>query len=119
MKILLDENFPLGLVRKLRNEGSEVEHIVVLGLSGVPDATIVARLNAEETLLLTHDEDFLGIPLTRSAVTLSRVTQTLPVSERSEIWIRAIREYFSHDWSERLFEVYDNGQLVPWKLVGP
>jgi predicted nuclease of predicted toxin-antitoxin system len=117
MKILLDENFPLGLVRKLQDEGREVEHIILLGLRGVPDAAIVARIEAEETLLLTHDEDFLDVPLTRSAVILSRVTQTLPLNQRLEIWLRVIREYFSRDWSERIFEVYDDGQLVPWKLV--
>jgi len=112
MKILLDENFPLALVQKLRAEGREVDHIILLGLRGVPDATIVERLNATETLLLTHDEDFLKVPLTRSVVILSRVTQTLPLNHRLEIWLRVIQEYFSRTWSERVFEVYDDGKLV-------
>jgi hypothetical protein len=115
MKILLDENFPLALVQKLRDEGHEVEHIILLGLRGAPDATIVARLNVEDTLFLTHDEDFLGVALSRSGVIVSRVTQTLPLDQRLEIWARAIRQYFSRTWSERVFEVYDDGRLVPWK----
>jgi len=115
MKILLDENFPLALVGKLRDRGHEVEHIILLGLRGTPDAAIVARLIAEDILLLTHDEDFLEAPLTRSAVIVSRVTQTLPLGHRLRIWQGAIGEYFAHDRTERVFEVYDNGQLVPWK----
>ena len=117
MKILLDENFPLPLVSKLRDRGHEVEHIILLGLRGMPDTAIVARLGAEDTLLLTHDEDFLDATLTRSAVIVSRVTQTLPLNRRLEIWHQAIAEYFAREWSERVFEVYDNGQLVPWKIV--
>lgn len=117
MKILLDENFPLALVRKLRDEGREAEHIILLGLRGLPDAGIVERLTAEEILFLTHDEDFLDISLTRSAVILSRVTQTLPLSVRLGLWLQAIHEYFSRQWSDRHFEVYDNGKLVPWTVI--
>jgi hypothetical protein len=49
MRILLDENFPLPLVRKLQDEGLEVEHIILLGLR-TPDAAIIERLNSEELL---------------------------------------------------------------------
>lgn len=40
MKILLDENFPLALTRKLREDGQEVEHIILLGLRGVATMSI-------------------------------------------------------------------------------
>ncbi|MGO9453030.1 MAG: DUF5615 family PIN-like protein [Candidatus Binataceae bacterium] len=36
MKILLDENFPLALLRRLREEGHHVDHIILLGLRGAP-----------------------------------------------------------------------------------
>jgi hypothetical protein len=38
LKIVLDENFPLQLYRRLRLSGYDVEHIVVLGQRGIPDS---------------------------------------------------------------------------------
>jgi predicted nuclease of predicted toxin-antitoxin system len=111
MKILLGENFPLALERELRAEGREVEHIILLGLRGTPDSAIIERLTAEELLFLTHDQEFLDLPVTRSAVIISRVTQSLPLGVRLETWLKAIREFFSRTWSERLFEVFDDGNL--------
>ena len=34
MKVLLDENFPLGLVRALEADGLQVDHIITLGWRG-------------------------------------------------------------------------------------
>lgn len=118
MRILLDENFPLAVVRRLRDLGDDAEHIILLGLRGCPDGRILERLNSEEVLFLTHDLEFLELPLTRSTVIVSRVTQSLPIGVRIEIWIKAIREYFSHDWREELFEVFDDGKLRPWQVMG-
>jgi hypothetical protein len=87
MKILLDENFPLALVRKLREQGHEVEHLILLGLRGTPDSMIVARLNSETLLFLTHDQEFLQLEPTRSSVIISRVSQSLPLSSRIEAWL--------------------------------
>ena len=44
MNILLDENFPLGLVRVLQQDGHNVEHIITLGWRGAPDERIRERL---------------------------------------------------------------------------
>jgi len=66
MRILLDENFPLALLQRLREEGHQVDHIILLGLRGTPDRTIVDRLNAEDLLFLTHDQEFLDRSLSRS-----------------------------------------------------
>ncbi len=117
MRILLDENFPLALLRRLREEGHQVDHIVLLGLRGTPDRTIVGRLNTEDLLFLTHDQEFLDLPLSRSRVIVSRVTQSLPITERVEIWLMAIHEYLSRDWRETLFEVFDDGRLRPWQKI--
>jgi hypothetical protein len=117
MKILLDENFPLALERKLRAEGREVEHIILLGLRGTPDSEIIERLHKDEILFLTQDDDFLDPRLTRSAVIISRVTQSLPLGIRVETWLKAVRDYFSREWNERLFEVFDDGRLVPWQVI--
>jgi hypothetical protein len=40
VKILLDENFPLGLVRVLEADGLRVEHIITLGWRGTSDTRI-------------------------------------------------------------------------------
>ncbi|MGO9453467.1 MAG: DUF5615 family PIN-like protein [Candidatus Binataceae bacterium] len=117
MKILLDENFPLALARKLHGERRDVEHVILLGLRGAPDSVIIERLNSEELLFLTHDQEFLDLPLTRSAVIISRVTQSLPLEVRVETWLNAIEEYFSRDRAERHFEVFNDGRLLPSKLV--
>lgn len=81
MKILLDEK---ALFHKLRHEGREVEHIILLGLRGAPDSQIVQRLNGETLLFLTHDVDFVDLPLKCSAVIVSRVSQSLPLDIRVE-----------------------------------
>ena len=51
MKILLDENFPVALYRRLRLAGYDVEHIIVLGQRGLPDSAIRERLRVEEMIL--------------------------------------------------------------------
>ncbi|MGD1028615.1 DUF5615 family PIN-like protein [Candidatus Binatus soli] len=117
MRILLDENFPLALLRRLQEEGHQVDHIILLGLRGAPDRDIVDRLNSEDLLLLTHDQEFLDLSLSRSRVIVSRVTQSQPIAVRVEIWLKAVREYFSCDWRQTLFEVFDDGRLRPWEKL--
>ncbi len=55
MKVLLDENFPLGLVRVLELDGVQVEHIITLGWRGASDTRIRTRLSSSEVLFLTQD----------------------------------------------------------------
>ena len=118
MRILLDENFPLALLWKLQEEGHQVDHIILLGLRGAPDQAIIDRLNSDAVLLLTNDQEFLERPLSRSRVIVSRVTQSQPIDVRLEIWLRAIHDYFSRDWTEMFFEVFDDGRLRPWQKPG-
>ncbi|MGH8651461.1 MAG: DUF5615 family PIN-like protein, partial [Gammaproteobacteria bacterium] len=47
VKLLLDENFPLPLYHELRAAGYSVEHIIVFGQRGLPDAVIRKRLASE------------------------------------------------------------------------
>ena len=58
----------LALVPELRKEGFEVEHVILLQQRGTSDTIIAARLNSEDILFLTHDHDFLSLPLSRSPV---------------------------------------------------
>ena len=62
MKLLLDENFPLPLYHDLRATGYDVEHIIVLGQRGLPDAMIRQRLALEEIVFLTQDTEFEDLP---------------------------------------------------------
>ena len=75
MTILLDENFPLGLVRVLEADGLHVEHIITLGWRGASDTRIRTRLSSPEVLFLTQDEDFLFGEAVASTVVVSRVRQ--------------------------------------------
>ena len=72
-----------------------VEHIILLELRGAPNSAIIVRLNSEKLLFLAHDQEFLDLPLARSAVIISRVPQSLPLGVRLEMWLKAIREFFS------------------------
>jgi hypothetical protein len=57
LKILLDENFPLALYRRLAADGEDVEHIITLGWRGASDRRIRDRLVEKHLLFLTQDED--------------------------------------------------------------
>ena len=59
---------------------------------------MVARLNSEEVPFLAHELEFLQLPFIRSAIVVSRVTQSLLIDVRVEIWLKTIREYFSREW---------------------
>lgn len=74
MKLLVDENFPLTLYHELRAAGYELEHIIVLGQRGLPDAGIRQRLASEALVVLTQDTEFGDPPEDYGAtVIISRV----------------------------------------------
>jgi hypothetical protein len=54
LKILLDENFPLALLRRLTADGEDVEHIITLGWRGASDRRIRDRLVEKHLLFLTQ-----------------------------------------------------------------
>ena len=79
MIVLLDENFPLGLLRSLQNDGLSAQHIITLGWRGASDARIRERLQDDQVVFLTQDEDFLLGEASRAIVVLSRVRQSRPL----------------------------------------
>lgn len=115
MKILLDENFPLGLYRSLKADGEEVEHIITLGWRGASDQQISERLVDRNVLFLTQDEDFLFDKPTEAVVVLSRVRQSRPLPERVDVWKRAILDLLRSPRPERRFELMDDGYLLAWE----
>jgi hypothetical protein len=115
VKILLDENFPLALLRSLLADGENAEHIITLGLRGVSDAGIRERLTDPEVLFLTQDDDFLFSEPTRAVVVVSRVRQARRIVERVDIWRRAIRVLLEAPRTAQRFELLDDGTLLPWE----
>ena len=113
MTILLDENFPLRLYRRLQSEGFTAEHIL-LGQRGIPDRQIMERLKQEELLFLTQDEDFVGLAQhCKASIIWSQVSQSMAIDKRVEIWMKAIKEFSSKKWKENFFELHDDSKLQP------
>ena len=117
MKILLDENFPLALYRRLRERGYDAEHVIVLGQRGMPDSALRQRLAREQLVFLTHDtefeqlaDDWLG------QVIISRLPQRLPTSERVAIWIKALEAFLQGKPEGKLFDLMPDGEVVAWQI---
>ena len=117
MRFLLDENFPLALERRLAEAGVDVEHVITAGRRGMPDAEIRRRLAADPNLvLLTQDAEFLEDPGdARGKIIVSHVPQRLPLERRLEVWTGALREFLAKPRPERLFEVFENGEIAAWE----
>ena len=117
MIILLDENFPLRFYTRLQQEGFSVEHILLTS-RGMHDRDIFVRLRREELLFLTQDEDFVdAAPDCKANIVWSRVSQSMAIDQRVEIWLSAIKQFLSKKWNEKFFELYDDGKLHPVEVV--
>jgi hypothetical protein len=66
-------------------------------------------------VFLTQDEGFLFGETSRAIVVLSRIRQSRPLKDRIEIWRQCVRELLKASKSERLYELMDNGALLPWR----
>jgi hypothetical protein len=118
VKLLLDENFPLALYRRLRDAGQDVEHVIVMGQRGVGDDVLRSRLDREALVFLTHDDEFENIPPDfRSQVIISRLPQRMPIAERVEIWVAALHRFAERQPQERLFEISPAGELIAWEIL--
>jgi len=115
VKVFLDENLPLTLVHRLRDDGHEADHVITVGWRGASDARIGERLLDTNLLFLTQDEDFLFTQGLGALIVLSRIRQARPLRERIGIWRSAVRELIENPRSERRFELLDDGTLVPWE----
>lgn len=114
MTVLLDENFPLGLVRVLEADGLKVGHIITLGWRGASDARIRERLSDSNLVFLTQDEDFLAGEAVAAAIVVSRVRQSRTLSDRIHVWKIAVHTLLAITGATRVFESRDDGALVPW-----
>jgi predicted nuclease of predicted toxin-antitoxin system len=117
MIIVLDENFPLRFYTRLQQEGFAVEHILLTN-RGMHDGEIFVRLRREELLFLTQDGDFVdAAPDCKASIIWSRVSQSMAIDQRVEIWLNAVQQFLSKTWSEKFFEVYDDGKLHPVEVI--
>ena len=57
MRFLLDENFPLGLLRVLQSDGWDADHIITLAWRGASDKRIRERLQDPQIVFFTQDDD--------------------------------------------------------------
>ncbi len=117
MIILLDENFPLRFYTRLQKDGFSADHIL-LTHRGIHDRDIVIRLRQEELLFLTQDEDFVdAAPDCKASIIWSRVSQSMAIDRRVEIWLNAVKQFLSKKWADKFFELYDDGELHPVEIV--
>lgn len=117
MIILLDENFPLRFYTRLQKERLAVQHILLTD-RGIHDREIIARLRREELLFLTQDEDFVeAAPDCQASIIWSRVSQSMPIDQRVDIWVNAVKQFLAKKWAEKFFELYDDGRLHPIEIL--
>jgi len=114
VRVLLDENFPLGLVRALHADGVQVDHIITLNLRGAPDGQIRERLSDSDIVFLTQDDDFLIATSVTATIVVSRVRQSRPLTDRIEVWRKAVANLSILSRATRVFELSDEGHLMPW-----
>jgi hypothetical protein len=119
LKILLDENFPLALCRRLTADGEDAAHIITPGWRGASDQRIRDRLVEKDLLFLTQDEDFLFGEWTEALVVVSRVRRARRLAEHVEIWGAAIADLARNPRPQRRFELMDDGSLVAWERRSP
>ncbi len=117
MKVLLDENFPIQLYRRLLEAGYDAEHIIALGLRGVPDSYIRQRLATEDDLVfITRNSEFEQLPAgIRARVIISQVPQSLPIEGRVRLWLGALEGFLSRPPEGWLFHLLESGEVVPWQ----
>ena len=114
MRILLDENFPLQLYRRLIEAGIEAEHIIVSGQRGIADEEIRIRVRREPDLvLMTNDTEFgEPDPELQGLVIISRVPQALPIERRVNIWVQALIPFLAQSSAGHVFEILASGAVV-------
>jgi Domain of unknown function (DUF5615) len=115
VKVLLDENFPLGLVRVLQADGLQVEHIITLDWRGASDTRIRERLSDKDVVFLTQDDDFLSGTSVGATIIVSRVRQSRRLADRIDVWRKAIASFSAAAQASRVFELTDDGVLEAWR----
>jgi len=45
------------------------------------------------------------------------VSQAMVIDRRVEIWLNAVKQFLSKKWTEKFFELFDDGKLRPVEVV--
>jgi len=116
VRVLLDENVPVGLAHRLAREGWHVEHPILTGRRGQPDAEFMMRVERESDLVfLTQDEDFASLSRNVGGqVVISRLRQSRQLADRLDLWARALAALRDAARPERLLELREDGTLAAW-----
>ncbi len=80
------------------------------------DAEHFKRAQSENRVIVTQDDDFLAGEH-GAIVVVSRVRQSRPLAERIAVWRGAVAELVRAPSVDRLFELTDEGFLVPWRAI--
>jgi predicted nuclease of predicted toxin-antitoxin system len=99
VSFLLDENIAAPLADKLDKAGHDVERVVdvsELG-EGVDDATIGLYAVQERRLIVTSDDDFVGMPADSHSGVFYVPDQSLPPHELYHIIQRVIEAFPTRD----------------------
>jgi hypothetical protein len=71
----------------------------------------------EEVLFLTQDEDFVeAAPDCKASIIWSRVSQSMAIDQRVEIWLNAVRQFFVKPWSENSLNYTTTDNFIPLRL---
>ena len=66
MTFLIDAQLPPGLCRWLEARNHDAEHVFDLGMSAATDAQVAEYAEESSAILVSKDEDFLTLQLSRS-----------------------------------------------------
>jgi predicted nuclease of predicted toxin-antitoxin system len=93
MIIYVDENVPLKIATRLREEGYQVEHVS----RSVEDREILEIARKQKALLITSDKDFERLILNErrptAGVILLRIATRIPMEHRAQIVVNMLRKH--------------------------
>jgi predicted nuclease of predicted toxin-antitoxin system len=106
MKLLLDENLPVGLDQKLQNVGCNIKRVI----SGSTDVEVSILAKSEQRTLLTLDKDFANILVYPPRNYFGIICLRIPSPSIEEI-LKILKVIFKHFNQETI-----KGKLV---IAGP
>ncbi len=93
MIIYVDENVPLKITTRLRQEGYQVEYVT----RSVADKDILDMAYKQCSLLITSDKDFERLVLDEkrptAGVILLRISTRIPIEHRAQVVVNMLRKY--------------------------
>ncbi len=93
MIIYIDENVPLKITTRLKEEGYQVVYVT----RSVEDREILEIAYKQKALLITSDKDFERLVLDErrptAGVILLRIATRIPIEHRAQIVVNMLRKY--------------------------